>query len=251
MAGLAFESTIPFPIPSTWYDDFLKRSYLFPVIGAILGGLAGSIGLGCALLPPFLGAAFYIISLYLWNGIIHPDGLADFTDGLLCGEDREGRLEVMKDGKTGPAGIIALVTINILLFAGLRELFASATPKEIFYTLWGGEVLAKYSFLLPISFGSSANPGMGAEFIKKSTRSYFFTDTIFVGGLMWVIWGWPGLVPLSIGLTIAAMLSSLGTNILGGVNGDVLGAIHEIIRPVSLISFMLIVNYGVTLPDFL
>lgn|GEM_PF-417684 len=246
-AGLAFESTIPLPLPARWYEDFVNRSYLFVVVGAVLGLLAGGIGWGCSHLPPSLGAAFYLASLYLWNGIIHPDGLADFLDGLSCGKEREGRLEVMKDGKTGPAGIVALVVVNVVLFAALGELFHSVPSRAVFYVLGSTEVLTKTSLLLPLSFGRSSHRGMGAQFIEATNWTYFAFGNLVVGICLYLLGGWFGLIPLSVSMVGAATFLALGTKFFGGVSGDTLGATHEVVRVFALISFVLLIHAGVPL----
>ena len=65
-------------------------------------------GLG---LPPLLTATLAVAGLALASGALHLDGLADTADGFVVPGGRERRLEVMRRGDVGPAGVAVLVFV--------------------------------------------------------------------------------------------------------------------------------------------
>jgi adenosylcobinamide-GDP ribazoletransferase len=87
---------------------------LFPVVGAALG----CVTFGAFRLTQPLGitaAATVATALaVLMTGALHEDGLADSADGLLGAVSRERALEIMKDGRIGTYGTVALILALVL-----------------------------------------------------------------------------------------------------------------------------------------
>lgn len=240
IGGLTFESTLPVRGGEASFQAFIDRLYLYPVLGAFLGGLVGIVGVGLSYLPGFVGASLAILVYYALCGIIHTDGLADLADGLAAGGSREERTKVMKDEKTGAAGLVAMMVVNLLLFSGLVELFATGELWRIFVVILVAEVLSKETMLSLLFLGESAHEGLGSTFIEKTGVKDFLLGTGFTGlALAWL--GEPSAF-LAMGLVVLVvpLFVRLGQTVAGGTSGDVIGAGGEFVRPLAIMSLVLL-----------
>lgn len=238
--GLAFETTFPIGKGEEDFWSFVERPFLFPVIGLIVGGLLGGIGIVLSFVPPFIGASLFMVGLYLICGILHTDGLADFADGLVTGGTHSERKAVMKDEKTGAAGLVTILVTNLLLFSGLVELFAVKEPLFLFFVILSAEVLSRETALSLLFVGRSAHEGLGSKFIEE-TGPWGWVGGTFISIAVLVNFRSPlFLVPLAVALVVGYVLLRLGYRVIGGLNGDIVGAAAEFVRPLVIITFVLL-----------
>ena len=122
--------TLSFEVEPHAVPDFTRAIWAVPVIGAIIGGLAGlfawiALQIG---LSPLIAAVLAISAIILSTGCFHEDGLADSADGFWGGMTIERRLEIMKDSRVGSYGAAALVLSIGLRVACLAEIFRLTGP---------------------------------------------------------------------------------------------------------------------------
>ena len=90
-------------------NDLNGISAWLPLVGLVVGGLAGGLTWAATLLFPSLVCG--VIGCACWvaiTGGLHLDGVADCGDGLPVEVPRERRLEIMKDSRLGTFGGTAL-----------------------------------------------------------------------------------------------------------------------------------------------
>ncbi|SDJ19698.1 adenosylcobinamide-GDP ribazoletransferase [Nonomuraea maritima] len=118
---LAVGTLTVFPVRVERVDrDVAGRAMtLAPAVGLVLGAVAG-----VALLlpgPPLLGAALALGALAVLTRGLHLDGLADLADGLGSGKPAGQALDIMKKSDIGPFGVMALVLTLLVQAAALTE----------------------------------------------------------------------------------------------------------------------------------
>jgi adenosylcobinamide-GDP ribazoletransferase len=118
----------------------------FPVVGALVGLLAGAAYLASARLglAPLACAAIAIGVSAMVTGCFHEDGLADVADAM--GKlDRDGALAVMRDSRIGSFGAVAIwvalsvkaaaltqiPVAHVLLWLVLAGAFSRAAPTAV------------------------------------------------------------------------------------------------------------------------
>ena len=109
------------------WDDLTFGAALawYPAVGLLMGGLLLLIDRGLQhLLPVGPTAALLVAMLALLSGGLHLDGVADTADGMALQGDRAERLGVMSEGNIGPAGVMALVIVLLVLWTGLASMEA-------------------------------------------------------------------------------------------------------------------------------
>ncbi|MCG5052529.1 MAG: adenosylcobinamide-GDP ribazoletransferase [Myxococcales bacterium] len=224
----AFGFLTRFPVPQVKSDGrSLGRSLMFfPVAGAAIGGcLTGLAGLSLLWVSPVV-AAFVTVLLWAWvTGGLHLDGLADTFDGLSGGHgDRERTLTIMRDSRIGSHGTVALV----LLLLGKVVLTSELLAADAATALWLVPTAARAAVVPVVAFFPSArNEGLGRD-LKRNLRpggvgvalllaAGAFAPTRFLL--------WPCLAgAFGVALAWAALL----TRRLGGLTGDVYGAVIEV-----------------------
>jgi adenosylcobinamide-GDP ribazoletransferase len=97
----------------------------FPLVGTVVGALAGWIDRALAPLGLFPAALGAIGASLLVTGAFHEDGFADTCDALGGASDREKVFVILKDSRVGTFGACALV----LSVVGRAALLARLGPK--------------------------------------------------------------------------------------------------------------------------
>ncbi len=121
LIAVQFLTRCPVRLTSDLEGKDLGRSLLYyPLVGLLIGGLL----VACAWLlrgvAPPLASALILAWWVIMTGALHLDGLADTVDAWAGGLGDPARtLAIMKDPRSGPLGVTALILVLILKFAGL------------------------------------------------------------------------------------------------------------------------------------
>ncbi len=226
VALLQFCTVLPLGRPVD-FDHFARRSYLYPLSGYVVGGLAGILLL---IVPnPSIAAALGLGAVLLLTGANHLDGLLDLGDGLMAHGGREVRIRALLDRQVG-AGALALgMTTLLLAYAGL---LSSPLP---FFAIITAEVLGRFAMALLTVIGRPFREGIHT-YLHERAHSWFILPASLLCLPLLVL---PlGAVPLLAGATtsvlVALLVRSLGYRLFGGINGDMVGASHELARAAVL-----------------
>ncbi|HEY3896632.1 MAG TPA: adenosylcobinamide-GDP ribazoletransferase [Pseudonocardiaceae bacterium] len=214
-----------------------RALYWAPVVGAGLGLLA-AVALASlhALGTPPLLAGLVVVAAHagLTRGI-HLDGLADTADGLGCYGEPRRALEVMRDGSTGPFGVVALVLVLTTQAAALGALAGSGRLIPVVLAMTAGR--AAFSWCARKGVPPARPNGLGALVAGSQPPAVAVTWALLllVGGLLAVPGRpWQGSAAVALaGLAVAAGAAHTHRR-FGGVTGDVLGAAGELSTTVVL-----------------
>ncbi|MER6945536.1 adenosylcobinamide-GDP ribazoletransferase [Nonomuraea sp. NPDC000554] len=230
-----------FPVRVTRVDREVvgQAMVLAPAVGLALGALAG-----LALLlpgPPLLGAGLALGSLAVLTRGLHLDGLADLADGLGSGKPAAQALDIMKKSDIGPFGVMTLV-FTLFIQAGAL----SATG-------WHALVTACVTGRLALTWAcrsgvpAARSDGLGALAAGTVRPAAAWPATLAclaavaaLGAAAPTAPGVPSAVvlPASLlaGLGAALLLLRHARRRLGGVTGDVLGALVETASATALVA---------------
>lgn len=208
--------------------------WAFPIIGAIVGALAGAaFTLAAATGLPALAAAFLALALSaIVTGGLHEDGLADTADGFGGGGTLSRKLDIMKDSRIGSYGVLALI-----LTLGLTASGISVAGSVVGFVVIGAS--SRAMMLFPMAFLRPARKdGLG----RSATSS---VDLRLIIGLVLalaaaILTGTGAVFVLMLVATL--ILMALAHRQIGGQTGDVLGATQKISECVGWLALAALVS---------
>ncbi len=234
--AIQFLTRLPINIRVDWTRENLRKStFFFPFVGLLIGLFAYLVNFLFSKINPDIGAIFTVLALVFITGGLHLDGLSDTCDGFFSNRDKDQVLEIMKDSRVGAFGVISLVLIIILKYVLVANLAGNAFIFLVF-SLGNSRTVQVFN----LTFKRPArDSGIGYMF-KTSEPGQ---NTIF-GILLYIIvasyFDIKILLPLLINFLFMEALAKYSYGKIGGVTGDVFGAMAELGEVVSLISFMVV-----------
>jgi adenosylcobinamide-GDP ribazoletransferase len=205
-----------------------------PLIGLAAGGIAaGVLWVGARWAGPLLGAVLAITALAALTGGLHLDGLADLADGLGSRRPAAGALQIMRQSDIGPFGVVALVFTLLIQVAALDRA----------QVLGRGEVaIAAAAVTARLAMTAACRPGVPAArasglgaLVAGSVRPAVLAGLVgaAVGGA--APFGVIFAVAVVAGLAVGLALAAVAVRRLGGITGDVLGAVAEVTAAACLL----------------
>ncbi len=227
-------------------DGELEASrYGFPCVGLAIGLLIAAFSalLNAVGAPLWPAAAVLLASIVLISGALHLDGLADSADGLCMPRgDVDRRLEVMRDPHVGSFGVAAIGLNLIAKFSALATLTGEARTLAVIAAVTIGRTL----ILVSAGLASSArHDGTGRVFIQATTERDAICSALGAGALSAALLGLPGLLAAGAALAVTIAVTRFARARLGGITGDILGAVLEL----SETTLLLILALAQTAPE--
>jgi len=241
---IAFLTIIPVGMDSDCLTDAANYMYLFPVVGAFIGLLAGIFGwLLLNILDSLVVGILTLGFILLLTGLHHTDGLLDFGDGLMYQGLPEKKIEIMHDQQTGAGGLaLGLVTILTTAFC-----IAQLTQNLIIQSLIICEASARLAMVLMAWVGKSAHEGMNTYFVNamhSQYRNIRLMIALFIAfSIALSLLSIEGFIAIIAGLIVALVIVGISNRHFKGVTGDVFGAGNELARLSSLIAILVVVRW--------
>lgn len=244
LLALGFLTRIPVPSAGDVAAKEMARSVpFFPVVGGLIGLML--VGVDAAMsprIPPLAVDVLVLAAAALLTGGMHLDGLMDSADGLFGGNSPERRLDIMRDSRVGSYGVQAGVLV-MLLKLGLLSGFHPGTRLGL---LLAFPACGRWTMTAVMGYHPYARPGggLGRAFTGETGPGYRALAALSLLGVL-VLAQTLGL-PLGQSLWAAAAaavaarwLAQRSVALVGGMTGDVFGAINE----VGEVIFLLFVNF--------
>ncbi len=231
LAAVRFLTVVPLPGRRGAAGPDLAASVpYFPLVGMFLGAGAGaSAWFLSRAAPPLLAGAVVVILLVAFSGGMHMDGLSDTADGFLGARDRGKVLEIMKDSRAGPMGVVAVAGVLLVKFASVASLPGTRLAQAAFLMPLAGRcALVVHMALLPYV----RRNGLGTVFQGNRPRLSAAWAAALPGMAGWLVLGVPGLAAAGLCLAASLAFARLCHRRIGGATGDTCGAACEIVEAV-------------------
>ncbi len=235
------------PVPKHWCGDetsFHKSPDWYPLVGLLIGLLLVVVDLFlCRLLPVPVASVLLLAAMIAISGALHLDGLADSADAFFSSRGQERMLEIMKDSRSGPMGVTAIVIVLLL-----KLMLLLAVPPG-----WRRQVI----LLMPVA-GRCALPVISswlpyarvegtAAFTRRDrsgwVRSVVALLVLFITAVALLGWKVGALIVVIICFGIW-LLGNYSRRKIGGFTGDTLGATCELVELLPALGIIILAQQG-------
>ncbi|MFF5257372.1 adenosylcobinamide-GDP ribazoletransferase [Actinomadura viridis] len=245
---------VPLPAPRTGAaagpgrDTARRAMLLAPLAGLLVGGAAAAtLLLGDLLgLAPAPRAALAVAAMAVLTRALHLDGLADLADGLGSGRPAADALAIMKRSDIGPFGVVTLLLTLIVQVTALAT--APGAALAVVIAAVTGRLALPWACRRGVP--AARTGGLGA--LVAGTVSGGAAAAVTVAVVLAALGagaaadgpGGPGDAVRGALQAGAAVVAGLGVAVLtlrhavrrlGGVTGDVLGALVELAATAALV----------------
>ncbi|MDR2700522.1 MAG: adenosylcobinamide-GDP ribazoletransferase [Nitrososphaerota archaeon] len=241
---LSFLTVLPIKMDNNLLSDCARYMFVFPLIGAFIGLIAGAFGWVFSVFLPSVVVGGLVTAVLLWlTGLHHTDGLLDFGDGVMVHGTPERKIEVMHDQLTGAGGLsLGILTILITALA-IGQINSSIILPAVIVI----EVSAKFSMVVMARSGKAVHQGMNTSFLSFMHGSHG-TARLLIGLLISLaialpLLCWAGAVVILAGILTSLVMTFIAHRNFNGVTGDVFGATNDLARLVSLIALLAVVSW--------
>lgn len=211
-----------------------ESGWAWPIVGALLGAIAGVVVFILSLLgaSPAAASLAAIVLLVVMTGAFHEDGLADAADGIFSGKDRDSVFRIMKDSRIGTFGALALITVFAARWLGVAGL---ASDWSAFGGLVAACAASRAAMLATMHFIPPAREeGLSASMGAPPGRTAVGAVAIAAAISIWAC-GWTALPMLAVVALAAAAVGLYSRSRLGGQTGDVLGTCQQCAEAAALL----------------
>jgi adenosylcobinamide-GDP ribazoletransferase len=207
----------------------------FPVVGGLIGAAVGGVAVGMRELVPIpIAAAIAVVAGLLLTGAFHEDGLADVADAFGGGWTVERRLEILKDSRHGTYGVAALCSSILVRVVAAATI---ASGAAMFAGFVAAHTLGRVAAVAAMRAARPAREsGLGVD-AARELRALPTTAGIVVGvGAVAALTGWWIGVLVAVAIAGAAVVVTLALRKIGGIAGDVLGAVEQVAECAVLVA---------------
>lgn len=223
--AVAFGFLTRLPVPQfddVTDEDLAQATAWFPLVGLVVGGLAG---LARWLLDAPLGAlpasVVAVAASMALTGAFHEDGWADMFDGLWGGWTPERRIEIMRDsviGVYGGSALLLALTLEITLLASLASSRAGVV-LVVAHVVGRACILVQIRLLPPVS-----DQGNGAKVAEPIGPLALSVSLVTAGAVAFAAMGLVAAIVLAASLATTIVVAAIARHKIGGGTGDILGA---------------------------
>jgi adenosylcobinamide-GDP ribazoletransferase len=228
---LTYITRIPYPIKFEFDEkEFVKGLHFMPFIGLLVGFPLAGLGYLLGGIDPLIRGFVLLIVYILLVGGLHIDGLSDYSDGIFSGQKKERMFEIMSDSHTGTFGVVGVGLYLIGMTIGLSQ-----GSWEVILLM---PFIGRSCGLLAIALGRyPKEKGMGMALIAYGKPIHGLIALVPLSLIIFLLFPGGFLVYIAGGMTLIIMLLFIArtTQILGGITGDVIGAVIEISQVIWLI----------------
>ena len=255
-------------IPVGGKEDFIfttaSNMYLFPIIGGLIGLLAGLyfvassaivgfllglvnvyIALPTAVLGALIPAAMTVAFLLVMTGLQHFDGLIDLGNAIGIRNLHDRKMKAHEWTVTYGGAVLALAVEGLAFYGLFWVVRGSFNPLFAFLAVFVAEVSAKLAMVTIVWVGKPSHKGLGSIFLAKAKKKLNYVAYVLSALIVFPVVYFaasPLLALVAVALVfvsipVAFVMNKVSNKAFGGVSGDMIGATNEVARAVTLILF--------------
>lgn len=223
--------------------DVSDSLYLFPVVGLLIGALStGAAAAAYALFGAPVHAVVVVAATSIVTAGFHLDGLADTSDAMFSWCSRERKLEIMKDSRTGAMGALALILVIALKIAALLALGEQWWIGALLSPVFG-----RWADLYGITrFPPAKREGLASDVHAPDPSGHMLPASLLTAAaaapLLYYGEWYVVLASFAAAYLVIHWMAAAVAESLGGLTGDVYGALSEIGEVTALLAICVVLG---------
>ncbi|WP_318247658.1 MULTISPECIES: adenosylcobinamide-GDP ribazoletransferase [Solibacillus] len=224
----------------TWMYAFLPIVGLF--IGVMISGGVFVIS-SYSDISSLLLAILIVIMFIILTGGLHLDGWIDMSDAFFSYGEKEKRLEILDDPRTGAFGVISVFCLLLLKVGVIYEMLLNGHEEIIPFIIFIPFIARLGMLIYFLTMQTAKQTGLAAYFKsiiipKKLMLIISFFSILFLG--VWIYFSMYSLFILVIVMLLSIFFYRKWTQKhFGGMSGDLLGALGEGLEVVLWLTVLL------------
>lgn len=242
-SALEFLTRLRFrPVPAGDARTIASGMPWFPGVGLVIGLVLLAVDrVAMRALPPLTVDTLVVVTWIAVTGALHLDGLADAADGLWGGRDRAQRLAIMHDMRTGTYGVIAIVAVLALKWAGLGAIPENVRVEVIVVV----PCLSRFGMLVAVAaFPYARGAGVGATLHARAWPAPLLIAAATALAASVLLFGLGGLGIVAFAGVAALAIGLYARALAGGMTGDLYGATVEVSEALLVLYIAALANRG-------
>ncbi|PAV27987.1 adenosylcobinamide-GDP ribazoletransferase [Virgibacillus profundi] len=237
LINLQFLTALPIKANLPMDQEYLEKSIrTFPLLGLFQGVLYSMLLYSLLEWTPFSPlAVVFIVWLFMIisSGGIHLDGWMDASDAFFSYQDKDKRVEIMKDPRTGAFGVLAVIILLSLRFLFIYEITMFASFQSFLLIMLIPFLSKGIMGVVLLTILPAKKDGLASFFRKAGKQGTLKVYPVYLIVLLGIITIFDAdSVLLAIALTVSAFgcylfIRRKAEKWFGGITGDVLGATVE------------------------
>lgn len=240
-AALILMTRLPIPTRAPIEAGVAARAMgFYPLAGLLVGTAAALVYILAYIvnLPLLVCSLLAVGASAALTGALHEDGLADLADGFGGGHTADDKLAIMTDSRTGTYGLIAVVIAVSLRAVGLS---AISEPLDAAATLVAIHTASRAMIAGVAHLTPNARPeGFAASVGRPNRDTTAFAIGCGAAVVLLVLNLDAALLALGFGGFASFVLARIALKHIGGVTGDVLGAIQQVAEISMLLAILML-----------
>lgn len=201
----------------------------FPLVGFCIGMILVGLNQISSFvgLPAWANASIIVVVSIILTGGLHADGLADTFDAIASGKTKEEMLTIMRDPHIGTMGVLSILCVTLLKVSFLAAL-DSATRNIALILMCS---FSRWSMVAAIYMCPYArNNGKAKTFADGLDTKKFILATVLIAVILCGTASNAAFAAILIAGTTGFVFIRHIRYRLGGITGDSLGALNEIME---------------------
>ncbi|MGE7982454.1 adenosylcobinamide-GDP ribazoletransferase [Solibacillus sp. NPDC093137] len=224
----------------TWMYGFL------PIVGLLIGAIISS---GVLILSRYseiselLLAILIVIGLIVLTGGLHLDGWIDMSDAFFSYGEKEKRLEILDDPRTGAFGVISVFCLLVLKIGVIYEMLLHGQLAIVPFLIFIPFIARMGMLLYFVTMQPAKEKGLAAYFkgiVIQNKLAVLIGVQSILAFVCWLYIGVFSLFILVVVMLFAVFIYRIWSKKhFGGVTGDLLGALGEGLEVILWLTILL------------
>jgi adenosylcobinamide-GDP ribazoletransferase len=234
LGAVSFLTRVPAGTGVGRAEELARSVPWFPVVGAGIGLAVGAVYAGAGeLLPALPAATVAVVAGIGLTGAFHEDGLGDTADAFMGRHDRDGTVRILQDPRLGTFGVLA-VAASLLLRVGT---VAALGPATALAALPAAHALSRAAAVATMTaFPAAGGTGLGAAYVRALSRPRALLGAGAGLALALALLGVAAVWAAVAAAAAAWLLGRLAVRRIGGISGDLLGAVQQLGEILALLA---------------